>query len=124
MSASLLVPEQTDNPSDTGDTGDTSDTAQANDELRPDREVHIAGIVVHVRPGDVAAIRKQIPLIPSAEIHAASEDGRLIVTLEADSARRTVDYMDAIRALPGVLNVVLVYQHAEPASALDEEIES
>jgi periplasmic nitrate reductase NapD len=32
--------------------------------------------------------------------------------------------MDAIRALQGVLNAVLVYQHAEPADAMDEEIES
>ena len=47
----------------------------------------------------------------------------MVVTLEADSTPRTLDYMDAIRALPGVLNVALVYQHAEPVAAMDEEIE-
>jgi len=31
--------------------------------------------------------------------------------------------MDALRALPGVLNVALVYQHVEPAAAMDEEME-
>ena len=70
------------------------------------------------------AIRARLALIPSAEIHAATGDGRFIVTLEADSTKRTLDYIDAIRALPGVLNVALVYQHAEPASAMDEVIES
>lgn len=89
----------------------------------PSDEVHIAGIVIHARPEAVASLRKTIPLIPKAEVHAASEDGRLVVTLETDGIRRTADYMDAIRALPGVLNVALVYQHAESASAFDEEIE-
>ena len=70
------------------------------------------------------AIRARIAQIPKAEIHAATDDGRFIVTLETDSTRHALDVIDAIRALPGVLNVALVYQHAEPASAMDEVIES
>lgn len=86
-------------------------------------EIHIAGVVVHARPEAVSALRKTIPLIPRAEVHAATDDGRMVVTLETGSSRRTADCMDAIRALPGVINVALVYQHAEPESAFDEEIE-
>lgn len=116
MSASTLVPEIAPTQPDV-------DASSADDDLRTDPEVHIAGIVVHVRPEMVDTIRKQLPMIPNAQLHAATEDGRMIVTLEAESSRRTVDQMDAIRALPGVINVALVYQHAEPQSALDEEIE-
>jgi nitrate reductase NapD len=31
--------------------------------------------------------------------------------------------IDAIRAMSGVLNVSLVYQHAEPASSMQQEME-
>lgn len=85
-------------------------------------EIHIAGVIVHARPAQTAEIRAQLALLPHAIVHAVEEDGRMVVTLEAESAPRTLDAMDAIRALPGVLNVALVYQHAEPATSMDEEM--
>lgn len=87
-------------------------------------EIHIAGVVVHTRPETVEIVKKSIPLIPHAEVHASSDDGRIVVTLETRGTQQTLDYMDAIRALPGVLNVALVYQHAESASAFDEVIDT
>lgn len=88
------------------------------------KEVHIAGIVVFAHPVRLDAAAASIRRIPSACIHARTPDGKLVVTLEADSARRILDWMDAIRALAGVVDVALVYQHAEPEAALEEEIES
>lgn len=87
------------------------------------QEIHIAGIVIHAHPDQLQLLRSRIGMIPKAEVHAASTDGRLVVTLETTSTKQTLDYMDALRAFPGVFNVALVYQHAEPASAMDEEIE-
>ncbi|OWW20206.1 chaperone NapD [Noviherbaspirillum denitrificans] len=89
-----------------------------------DNEVHIAGIVVFARPDAADRIASSVRAIPSATVHAISPDGKLVVTLETDSASRTLDYMDAIRALPGVADVALVYQHAEPFEALEQEIET
>jgi len=88
------------------------------------QELHIAGIVVFADPQQLETITACIRTVPSATIHAASPDGKLVVTLETDSTRRTLDYMDAIRALPGVADVALVYQHAEPLDALEQEIET
>lgn len=85
-------------------------------------EAHIAGIIVHTSPARTAEVRAQLAILPRTIVHAAESDGRMVVTLEAESAPRTLDAMDAIRALPGVLNVALVYQHAEPATAMDEEL--
>jgi nitrate reductase NapD len=47
-----------------------------------------------------------------------------VVVIEAASARQVLDAIDSIRALPGVLNVSLVYQHAEPASSMRQELRS
>lgn len=87
-------------------------------------EVHIAGIVVLTRPDASDHIKSRIAGLRAAEVHAASADGKLIITLETDSARRTVACMDAIRALPGVLEVALVYQHAEPLAAVEQEVQT
>jgi len=89
-----------------------------------EQELHIAGIVVFARPNAVDAITSQIRAIPCATVHATSPDGKLVVTLETDSTKRTLDYIDALRALPGVGDVALVYQHAEPLAALEQEIET
>ncbi|MCE3264548.1 MAG: hypothetical protein K0R43_3627 [Pseudoduganella sp.] len=86
-------------------------------------ESHIAGIIVHTSPASTAQVRAQLAVLPRTLVHAAESDGRMIVTLEAESAPRILDAMDAIRALPGVHNVALVYQHAEPATAMDEELQ-
>ncbi len=88
-----------------------------------DQEVHIAGIVVFANAPTLNAVISCIQSIPSATLHATSPDGKLVVTLETDSTKRTLDYMDAMRALPGVAHVALVYQHAEPLAALEQEIE-
>ena len=88
-----------------------------------EQEVHIAGIVVYSHPAQIDAVAASVAVVPSATVHARSAAGKLVVTLETDSTKRTLDYMDAIRALPGVIDVVLVYQHAEPLSALEQEIE-
>ncbi|OWW20638.1 chaperone NapD [Noviherbaspirillum denitrificans] len=86
-----------------------------------EKEIHIAGIVVYAQPAELGSVRSCIEEVPGADVHAG-ESGKLVVTLETESTKRALDIMDAIRALPGVLDVVLVYQHAEPESALDQEV--
>ncbi len=86
-------------------------------------EIHISGIAIHTRPDDTQAVLEQLSLLPAAQVHASTADGRLVITLETESTHQTLDYMDAIRSLRGVLNAVLVYQHAESANAMDEEVE-
>ena len=87
-------------------------------------DIHIAGVLVHGRFADPARLRTDIDAMPGAEVFRTGPDGKVVVVLEAPSQRAMLETMDRLRALPGVLDVALVYQHAEPASALDEEIDS
>lgn len=86
-----------------------------------EQEIHIAGVVVYARPDQVDSIKSCIAAVPGAELHAEN-GGKLVVTLETESTKRTLDIMDAMRALPGVIDVVLVYQHAESLAALAQEV--
>ena len=86
------------------------------------KELHIAGIVVHARPECLQRVADAIRDLSSAEIHAASPDGKLVVTLEAPSAREIAARMDEIQQFDAVLSASLVYQHNESLEAMMEEV--
>lgn len=89
----------------------------------PTGEVHIAGILVQARPEYLDDVRVAVSLLPLAEVTYQAADGRLVAVLETGSARGVMQQVDAIRALRGVLNVALVYQHTEPEEDMSKEIE-
>ena len=85
-------------------------------------ELHIAGVVVHVRPESTQRVAAAIANLSGAEIHATSGDGKLVVTLEAPSAREIAARIDDIQQFDAVLSASLVYQHNETLEAMMEEV--
>ncbi|SOY62691.1 Periplasmic nitrate reductase accessory protein [Cupriavidus taiwanensis] len=85
-------------------------------------EWHIAGIVVHALPASLAHVRAAIEAIAGAEIHAVSDSGKLVVTLEAPSSRAIAAHLTFLHQLDGVLSAALVYQHNEDAEAMHEAV--
>lgn len=87
----------------------------------PEAETHIAGLLVQVRPGSEPAVAACLAALPRTEVSAAA-GGKLVAVCEGDNSGEILDLIAQVRDLPGVLNVTLVYQHAENATAMDEEI--
>ena len=85
-------------------------------------ELHIAGIVVHASPQGGKRIADVIAAMPGAEVHAVSRDGKLVVTLEASSAREIASRIERIQRLEHVMSAALVYQHNEALDAMMEEV--
>jgi nitrate reductase NapD len=83
-------------------------------------EVHIASFVAFALPEAADGVERAIASSGIAEVARRDGRGRLVVLVEASSAARVLDAMDAIRALDGVLAVHLAYQHAEPESDMQE----
>ena len=84
-------------------------------------EIHITSAVAFARPERVAALAGEIAREGHAEVPRTNPaTGRIVLLIERSSTAEVLDAIDAIRALPGVLAVHLVYQHAEEASALEE----
>jgi periplasmic nitrate reductase NapD len=82
-------------------------------------DIHIAGCVAYVRPEAAEAIVRTITSTGLAEVPQRDDNGHLVVLIEAGSAGKVMDVIDAIRALEGVLAVHLAYQHAEPESDME-----
>jgi nitrate reductase NapD len=76
--------------------------------------MNISSVVVHARSEATDAVFGRLAAIAGVEVHAVSDLGRLIVSIEAASDRETADVFEDIQRLEGVLSASLVYSHFEP----------
>ncbi|AWK89934.1 chaperone NapD [Azospirillum thermophilum] len=86
---------------------------------RPDTaagELHIASLLVQVRPDREAAVRTALAAMPGTEI-ALQERAKMVVTLEGPDEGWIAGRMSDIQHLDGVLAALLVFHHAGPAEA-------
>jgi|SwirhisoilCB1_FD_contig_41_3635446_length_846_multi_3_in_0_out_0_2 nitrate reductase NapD len=85
-------------------------------------EIHIAGAIVHVAPKRMAQAIAAIAQVADVEIRATDPRGKLVVVVEADSGAAILARLDTIQRIDGVLSALLVYQHAESAQSMNEEV--
>lgn len=83
-------------------------------------EIHIASLVVHVLPQALSRVEQRLAGVADAQVHGSHPDGKLVVTLEGPSGSAILDQVSQIQQIEGVLNVSLVYQHAEPRHLLNQ----
>lgn len=76
--------------------------------------MNISSLLVNARPEAQGELQHQLLALDGVEVHAASKDGRLIVTIEAESDRAAADMFTTISQLAGVLSASLVYTQFEP----------
>lgn len=81
--------------------------------------MNISSVLVNVRPNLVRQVQSDLAALNGVEVHAATEEGRLIVTIEADSEQAVANMFEVINHLPGVLSASMVYHQYE--SNPDEE---
>ncbi|KIO36740.1 chaperone NapD [Shewanella sp. cp20] len=85
------------------------------------QEYHVTSLVVHAAPGKVEQITADIDALVGADIHAITDEGKFIITLEGATQGAILDNVEAINALSGVLSSSLVYHQVEPLEEKSEE---
>ncbi|HMV06055.1 MAG TPA: chaperone NapD [Accumulibacter sp.] len=75
--------------------------------------MNISSVLVNAQPQAVHDVQRRLLALHGIEIHVVSEDGRLIVTIEAESAQAAADTFSQINQQPGVLSASLVYHQFE-----------
>ncbi len=74
-----------------------------------DDTLHIASLLVHVRPEVMPQLKDNLRQLPAVELHQESALGKLVVVLEANNEQQILERIGQIGSLPGVLNAALVY---------------
>lgn len=82
--------------------------------------MNISSAIVYIRPGQAAALRAQLARMTGVEVHAATDDGKLVVSIEAEDDHQAAATYEAIERSAGVLSMALVFQQTE--SNPDQEI--
>jgi len=80
-------------------------------------ELHISSLAVQVRPERLSGACAAIAALDGAEVHHTTASGKVVVTLETADERQVLDRVEAIRILPGVLTVSLVFHRIDSAAA-------
>ncbi|MDD5250246.1 MAG: chaperone NapD [Rhodocyclaceae bacterium] len=75
--------------------------------------MNISSAIIHAHAAGMKHLRGHLESIDGVEVHAASDEGRLIVSIESAGDRETADIFEAIQRLDGVLSAALVYSHFE-----------
>ncbi|PTT48169.1 chaperone NapD [Aeromonas sp. HMWF016] len=81
------------------------------------QEFHVSSLVVLTQPTLRHQLAEEIAALDGAEIHAVTEEGKLVVTLEGASQRPIMAAIDAIQAMPGVLSAALIYHQFDELDA-------
>ncbi|WP_087106527.1 chaperone NapD [Parendozoicomonas haliclonae] len=78
------------------------------------QELSVTGLVVMATPGMVDTVKPQLEMIPGVEVHGASPEGKMVVTIEELPGQKImVDTITQISLVDGVLSTALVYSHTE-----------
>ena len=73
--------------------------------------MNITGVIVRAWPEHIEAVRAQLLNQPGVEIHAVTDDGRLIVTVEDANDSQLADRIMSFNDMQGVLSAAMIYHH-------------
>ncbi|MDA1097439.1 MAG: chaperone NapD [Proteobacteria bacterium] len=74
---------------------------------------HIASLMVQARPRHMAQLTPVLVAIPGVEVHGSNDQGRMIVTVEADNDGHFMAILSRIEGTENVVLASLVYHQVE-----------
>ena len=75
--------------------------------------MNISGVLVKAYPANISNIEKVISKMDGVEVHGNNEDGRIVITVEQESANNISDTLVEIQDVPGVLSAAMIYHQFE-----------
>jgi periplasmic nitrate reductase NapD len=75
--------------------------------------MNISGVLVKAYPENLVTIGKALSMMDGVEVHGNNEDGRIVITVEDESANNISDTLVEIQDVPGVLSAAMIYHQFE-----------
>lgn len=75
--------------------------------------MNISGVVVKAYPQQIDSIQIALTAMTGVEVHGNNVDGRIVITVEQESANDVSDTLVQIQDVPGVLSAAMVYHQFE-----------
>lgn len=81
----------------------------------------ISGVLVRSFPSDIEAVSRALSRLTGVEVHGANDDGRMVVTIEADTEGQVADLLVQIQGVSGVLSASMIYHQFEDSGLQEAE---
>lgn len=75
--------------------------------------MNISSVVLRSRPEALSAVRDSLAALPGVEVHAATCDGRLVITLQDAATASAADTFVKLHDIAGVMSVAMIYQYSD-----------
>ena len=82
--------------------------------------MNISSAIVYAKSEHDQALRTLLSQLAGVEVHARTDDGKMIITIETESDRSAVAIYEDIERMEGVLSVAMIFQQTE--SHPDQEL--
>jgi len=83
--------------------------------------MNISGVLIRARPENCEKLKQQLEQVEGVEVHATTDDGKLVVTVEASADTTTADTVYKLQDMPGVIAASMIYHHFEDDTELEQE---
>lgn len=81
--------------------------------------MNICGCLVHTTPEMAHSAIASMTEFDGVEVHAHSEDGRIVVVVEDTPERFASETIMDLHQIPGVISLTLTYHHFEDLGSLE-----
>lgn len=75
--------------------------------------MNISSVIVIPHPDRVNGVAEALAALPGVEVAVVSPEGKIIVTIETEGDRETIQSYEVISQLDGVLSASMVYHQKE-----------
>jgi len=76
-------------------------------------EYNLCSALVHAKEGQLERVKKELEQQLGVEVHAVTDDGRLIVTVEDEQRKVVGDRIMGFYNIEGVLSASMIYQFSD-----------
>ncbi|MBT3203478.1 MAG: chaperone NapD [Gammaproteobacteria bacterium] len=83
-------------------------------------DYNICGVVIHATAEKKAAIEKALANTDGVEVHANTEQGKLVVTVESDDNYYVADIIESFKDIDGVLTASMIYQFCDKPNTTNQ----
>lgn len=86
--------------------------------------INVCGVLVFARPEYIKAVQEQLEGEDGVEVHAVTDNGRLVMTVEKEDQQQTGALLNRIQTLDHVISASMVYQYFDQVSENEWEMAS
>lgn len=75
--------------------------------------MNISSVIVIPKPGTMETVSSQLAALPGVEVAVASDEGKIIITIETEGDRENVQMYEYVSQMDHVLSASMVYHQQE-----------